>query len=154
MSEQTIQQGAQFAYDCFETFTRDDPDETLYRLKDDRPEWVQELVYAAHDNGDWFPDDHRYDLIHSALSAISDADDEDLDDLAYTFADNEVDAYTARRFTWLASNLKRQGYVDEAQEEFGASASDIATAVGLGQYFEAREVFGQVLDYLRGQGYA
>lgn len=113
-----------------------EPDQFL-TLVDGRPEWVHDLCYAAH--SDFPPDDYRYALIRSALSTLS--EDEGADD--HEFADSEVDTYTAARFQWLASNLKRMEYVDQAQDEFG-HADNIADAVGRGQFVEAAEVFNLV----------
>jgi len=146
MPTKTTAELAAEAYAWLETATRDDGTEYTHQ-KDGAPEWLKELVYAAH--GDFGPDDWRYDAIHSALGAIDDAGvDADLDELEHEWADGHVDVYTAARFAWLASNLNRQSYCDEAREEFGLDGSDIAEQIGSGQYFEAREVFQSVRSSL------
>lgn len=144
----TLEEAAREAYSWLEVATRGDTgkDEDRYvRTKEGRPDWVLELVREAHGD-DMLPDDWRYACIQSALGWIVD-NGYDEDDGAHAFADAEVDVYTGRRFAWLASNLTRQGYVDQATEEFGAS-EDIAQAVGMGQYMEATEVFASVITSL------
>lgn len=134
------------AFDAFETATRPDGETTFVRLKDNAPDWVQPIVYAAH--GDLLPDDWRYDCAWSAFGAIHDAsEDADISEVSHEFADGHADIYTAARFDWLSSNLERQGYVDEAARQFGP-ADDVAAAVGMGQYLEAQEVFNTVAEKL------
>ena len=136
----SVQTLASEAAACFETATRGDTgrDEDRYtRVRDGAPEWVTELVYAAH--GDFFPDDWRYDAIRSALSAIH--DDDLSEDDAGEWADTNVDAYTGARLAWLASNLNRAFYCDDAVEELGSPETGIIDRIGLGQYAESEEVF-------------
>lgn len=149
----TISTLAAEAADWFEHAQRgdspdgDDGQETYTRLKDGRPDWVQNLVFAAHDDGAMFPDDWRYEVIWGAVEAIAESDDEDDQ---HVFADGQVDVYTTARFEWLASNLRRQSYVDDAAAEYGMDTSGIAAIIGLGQYAEALEVYGRVRAFLAG----
>jgi hypothetical protein len=137
----TIQEVAREASAWFETAIRSDG-ETFTRTKDGTPDWVTDLVRDAH--GDLFPDDWRYEVISDACEFIADSDDPE--DGSGEFADQAVNVYTHDRFAWLSSNLQRQGYVDEACDEFGASAElGIVERIGWGQYAEASEVFGSVL---------
>lgn len=148
MTATTISDLAREAYAALETRQRDDG-ETFTTTRDDAPAWVSDLVYAAH--GDFLPEDWRYDCIHSALSHIADAgadDADDLDDAAHEFADGHVDVYTAGRLQWLASNLNRPAYVDDAVEQMGASDLDTTERIGLGQYVESLEVFESVRQSL------
>lgn len=142
--EITIEQLAGEAYDAFTTTQRGD--ETITVLKDDRPEWVYDLVYGAH--GEFGPDDWRYAAIRSALGEIHDTGG-DLDELGSQWADNYVDVYTGARLQWLASNLNRAGYCDEAVDEglIGQEAT-IVERVGVGQYMEAREIWASVQSSL------
>ena len=137
----TIQDLAREASEWFETRQRDNGD-TFFTLKDGRPDWVQDLVHAAHGE-DFLPDDYRYRWTYGALEFIADADGDPLDDVG-EFADLAVDTYTSERFAWLASNLQRAGYVDEAVEELGRPDGGIVEMIGLGQYAEASEVYGLV----------
>jgi hypothetical protein len=140
-TEITIEVVASEAYGWFTTTQRND--ETITVLKDDHPEWVRDIVYAGHGKN-FLPDDWRYEAICSALEAIGEGDEDGTE-----WADQNVDVYTNARFAWLSSNLQRQGYVDEATEEFGQAENGVADAIGMGQYLESREVFNLVLDAVR-----
>lgn len=146
----TVQALAGEAYAWLETAYRvEGDDDTRYtRCKDGCPQWVTDLVHAAH--GDFLPDDWRYDAIRSCLAAIHD-DDLGEDD-ATEWADGNVDVYTGRRFAWLASNLQRQFYCDEAARELGfdsGGSQGVADLVGLGQFAESEEVYWSVLRSLQ-----
>lgn len=138
----TLQELATEAAGWFEGATRDNG-ETYRRLKDGRPEWVYELVREAH--GEMFPDDWRYSAIEDALERLAEEDEDDARD---SFTDRAVDVYTGARLKWLASDLRRPGYCDDAVEELGAYEGGLVGLVGLGQYYEAGELFGLVLQAL------
>jgi hypothetical protein len=142
-TETTISTQARKAAAWFTTTTRGD--ETITVLKDDAPEWVSDLVFAAH-GSDFLPDDWRYEKIGEALDFIADSDDPE--DGYGEFADGAVDVYTHDRLAWLSSNLNRPAYCDEAVEELGSESSDIIERIGLGQYYEANEIYGLVLRAL------
>ena len=139
---ETAQEAAKVAYSWFETAYRveGDSDTRYTRCKDGAPEWVRDLVQSAH--GDFFPDDWRYDCIQAACEFI--ADNEDYEDMSGEFADSQVDVYTGRRLAWLASNLYRAGYCDEAVEDLGIGQVGIIDMIGSGQYQEASEVYALV----------
>jgi hypothetical protein len=140
----TIQDKAHEAYEWFETATRGDGS-SYVRTKDGRPEWVQDLVFTAH--GEFMPDDWRYRKIVEALEFI--ADNEAPEDTSYEFADGAVDVYTSLRLAWLASNLNRASYCDEAIENGMVDAkAGVSEIIGAGQYEEAGEIFGLVLSEL------
>lgn len=139
---QSLSELAGEAYGWFEHKTRNNG-EGFVTLKDGRDEWVNDLVYAAH--GDFGPDDYRYNAIQNALRHIADNDTDE--DSASDFADSEVDVYTAERFAWLASNLQRAGYVDEAREDLGPTGS-VVDDIGRGQYLELQEVYSSVVGSL------
>lgn len=144
MSIQTL---AAEAYGYRERKTRDN-DESYVVVRDGAPEWIGELCQYAH--GDMLPDDWRYGAIFAALGAIADlGDGADLDDYAHDFADGMVDTYNGARLAWLGSHLSRAGYCDEAAEDLGGSSDGITGAIALGQYAEALEVYGLVVDFLR-----
>lgn len=151
-----VQQTAQEAAQWFETarratgYTETGPredGERYVRTKNGAPEWVRDLVYEAH-GGDFLPDDWRYATIRAALEWIAEGND---DTYPGPFADDMVDVYTGERFAWLASNLSRAGYVDEAVSDYGEGRwpeGGIVEAVGLGQYAEASEIFDLVMQQL------
>jgi hypothetical protein len=136
------------AYGQFETRARNDG-ENYVTLKDNAPEWLQDLVHDAH--GDFLPDDWRYQSIRDAIGFIHDVEPGDLND-GHEFADQNVDTYTGSRFAWLASNLQRAGYCDEAAAEFGTDPEGgIVQLIGMGQYMESLEVWASVVEGLREQ---
>lgn len=146
MTTTIVQDLAGEACACFETATRTDDTEYV-RIKNGSPEWVTELAHHAH--GDMLPDDWRYACIMSALECISDVEGaHDLGDAPYEWADDQVDAYTGQRLQWLASDLRRPDYCDEATFEMGYTVAGMVERIGLGQYQEALEVYGLVLDFL------
>jgi hypothetical protein len=145
---QTLDSLASEGYRWFEQATRPNGGESYTRLKDGHPDWLKELVYAAHGNGEFLPDDWRYEVIQDALERLSDAEGEDLDDLAHEFAD-DVDVYTGELNAWLSSDLRRQGYCDAAAED-GLVAADasLVQRIMAGQYTERLEVFAAVREAL------
>lgn len=144
----SVRRLAEEAYKCFETAQRDGTTEEdrYVRIKDGSPEWVTDLAREAH--GAMFPDDWRYACIVSALECISESDDPD--DARHEWADGEVYVDNGARLAWLASHGARADYCDEAVESTYAVGDrpGIIEAIGAGQYEEASEVFGLVLDYL------
>lgn len=114
-------------------------DKDVVILKDDRPDWVQELCHSAH--GDMLPDDWRYEFIQDALNALEEDEDNEPD------VDN-LYPYNADRLDWLSSNLNRAGYCDEAMEEIGGEFSGIFDTIAIGMQAELREVFALVRDAL------
>lgn len=112
--------------------------EDIWTRTDDAPEWVEELTQKAH--RDFLPDDWRYQFIVEALDAIA-TDGED--------ATVEADIYNGALYGWLASNVNRASYVDEATEELG-HADTISQDIAQGQQAEREEVLGLVLSFLAG----
>ena len=104
----------------------------------------QDLAYAAHDSGTYFPDDYRYRFLECALDAIIDTDgDEETarDQMA------EPDVYTSGLTRWLDSDNQRVGYLTQALQEFG-SDMDGYRLLSLAQYLERGEVLDQVWTFL------
>jgi hypothetical protein len=151
--EVSVQSLAAEAYACFEVARRATGDtatgpredgERYWRCKDGTPDWVRDLVHAAH--GGMSPDDWRYAAIGTALESLADGMDPEE---GHDFADGYVDVYNHERLNWLASHSYRPGYVDDACEQFGtADGARIMDRIGLGQYFEACEVFSSVVRSL------
>jgi hypothetical protein len=109
---------------------------------DSAPEWFTDLCRTAH--GTMLPDDWRYEFIDDALSAIAD-ECEDMRDVDDSYP------YTADRLAWLASNIERPGYCDEAAKEYGVKTGDVLELVTLGMSAEMREVYELVLSALTAQ---
>lgn len=135
----------------FEKAKRDDGSE-YWRVKTtgEETEALTALCHTAH--GDMLPDDWRYEFIVEALSAL--ADHEDTEDARDSI---EADIYTHELTSWLGSRADRDGYCDEAAEEFGVTDGNGRDFIGtvkllqLGQWTEKREVFESVLSSLRQQ---
>src|SRR5690606_28493130 len=125
------------AYRWFEVAQRLD-NQHYVRVKEEAPEWVGDLVRAAHDNANILPDDWRYDRIYQALSYLADTDPDNWD--AHEFADQAVDVNTADRLHWLGSHSRRAAYVDEAVDNMGWPGS-IYDAIAYGQFYEAQEIY-------------
>ncbi len=133
----TIRELATEAYTYFTRKSRTSGSD-YWCLKDDAPEWVSDLCYAAHSYGRMGPDDYRYEFIWDAVCAIKDETEDDL----------EADIYNGQLTGWLHSRADRYAYVDEAIEECGCEFSSIMDAISLGQLREKQEVLQQVQDYL------
>jgi hypothetical protein len=115
----------------------------IVATKDDAPDWVKDLVHTAH--GDHFlPDDFIYETISDALGALS--DNENLEEMEW--ADQGVRVYADELLKWLGSNLYRQGYVDEATEQFGHSEDGIINDIARGQMMERMQIMASVKQSL------
>ncbi len=136
---------AREAEKCFVKLVRSD-NETYWTLSDDAPEWVKEMCQQAH--GDFLPDDYRYEFIQEVITLISAGEEEDdYDSLSDVVGEIEPDIYNNVLTHWLASNLNRAQYVDEAIEQFGLSGG-IFALLSSGQVLEKQEVFQLVLEFL------
>lgn len=137
--------------DAFITDTRTDGT-TFIRLADDRPEWMADAVWDAHDGE--LPNDWRYETCRTLVTEIVDmldTHDNDWDALdAYEIADGMADIYTADLLTWLRDNVSRVGYVDDAKEEFDGELS-FYDLMALGQTFCIRNMAGSLIEAIRTQ---
>ena len=109
----SIQDKAAEAAAWFVTDTRDNGD-VFIKTKDDRPEWLTDLIHDAH--GDKFSDDYRYQFISEALDAIADSGETE-DDAQDRIYEIEPDVYTSALTAWLNSRADRVYYLTEALEE-------------------------------------
>lgn len=101
-----------------------DNGETFTMLADDRPEWLQDAVMAAHD--DEMPNDWRYNLCALLVAALDEIteyrDDVDgfRDHAVETIdADNYTDVYTDDLIGWM--NSARTTYADQVIADYGAN---------------------------------
>lgn len=132
-----LQAAAKLALANLERKTRNDG-KSFVCTQDDAPEWVGDLCREAHSGP---PEDYRYECIEDALYAI--AENEDEDD-AREQMENGVDVYNGKLAAWLAGDVSRGGYVDEAAEEMGGEFPGIYTALQWGQARERVEVLDSV----------
>ena len=141
----TLRELARLGADSFTTGTR--PDGTPYTHRTpDAPDWVQSIIFAAHEDGDIFPDDFRYAVTAEALEYIAETT-HDPEDRANEFAD-DTDVYNSDLTDWVGSNALRGSYVDEANEDI--PAENFYAGLMRGQALERHEIYAAVLNYLRG----
>ncbi len=112
-------------------------EERIVTLRDDAPEWVSDAVREAHDGE--MPDDWRYDICESIFEEI-DPEDDDRD---FELADGLVDVYNNARVAWLAGDLGRASYCDEAADEYGI-AGDTFDRLGWGQLYCINQMVGVI----------
>jgi hypothetical protein len=136
---------ALLALSYFEKRTRENGDKYLC-LKDDKPEWVYKLVYAAHYDGYSYqlPNDYRYEFIYDALTIIS--ENEDHDD-QYEAIWNSIDENTYDLTGWLHSRNDRYSYCEEAMKDY-SNQSEFMQILRDGQFKERNEVYQSVLESL------
>jgi hypothetical protein len=114
----------------------------LWHMKKRRPVWVKDMVYHVHEaGGKMGPDNFKYETIVDVLDRLSDGQDPEEPDL-------EADVYTHDLLAWLASNLERSGYVDEAVEQLGHSEQGVIGDITQGQWYEKEEIWRLVVDAL------
>lgn len=107
--------------EMFEQKTRDNGDK-FYCLKDERPEWMQEIIYSAHESGDRLPNDETYEAVYDVLLDISGLDDDaDLDDCTERVQEMELPCYTSDLTNWLNSHNGNTYYLTQALEEMGCT---------------------------------
>lgn len=82
----------------FETKTRDDG-KKFVTLADDRPDWLYDAVYEAHQSD--APNDWIFAECEAACDAIDDGTLSD-DDSVHEYADGRVDVYTRELYQWAA----------------------------------------------------
>jgi hypothetical protein len=108
----------------------------FWRAKDGAPQWVTDLCFVAHARGAMLPDDWRYEFIVQALNVLDEG------------SDLEPDINMSDLCSWLASNVNRVAFVDEAREERGAESLGIVEQLQYGQLAEKQEVLDQVTAFL------
>lgn len=149
MESKNLQKLAAVLSDCLEGKERENGERFLCikdSLKKSTEEKIRNLIHAAHNDGEFLPDDFRYNMIGSALASIAagSLDDENI----YEIAGQEIDVYNSDLLRWVSSNLSRPEYVDEAVKEYGYPDNGFFAALQAGQSKEIEEIFGAVLHYL------
>src|SRR5690606_31497684 len=110
-------------------------------IKDGAPEWVRELAWVAHAEGEILPDDFRYCFIVEALEAL-------VEDPEEPYLEPDID--TRKLINWLDDySSYRMGLVDEVVSELGWSG--LFKALQAGQLKEKEEVLGIVKQFLENQ---
>ena len=107
-----------------------------WTIKKGAPEWVHELVWVAHNEGEILPDDCRYRFIVEALGALAEGEH-----------NLEPDVDINRLLNWLNDYPSyRMRIVDAAVSEFGWDG--LFKALQAGQMMEKEEVLGIVRQFL------
>lgn len=126
----------------FECRKRDDGTE-YWALQKDAPDWVKTLVWAAHNKGEFLPEDFRYLFIVEALEALAENPEEPEILL-------EPDVYLSELIKWLdARPGYRISFVDNAVSEFGWSG--LFHALQAGQLWEKEYVLDTVREFLENE---
>ena len=144
-----IVQLAKEMQDQFKLIRREDGSE-IWVLKDDHPEWMQDVMYAAHSDGASLPDDTVYDLAHDCINAIAECDKEDdADTLRDAIDEIEPEYRTWQLFTWAA---RWSEYIDEVCSEFGGtmikSSSELEAMLRMAQSLQIERIGGLIIEAL------
>lgn len=113
--------------------------------------WLKDLAFAAHDSGEWLPDDTRYQYMVDALDILEDVEDDDSAEDEYSERlDSDVDVYTSELTTWLGSHGKRLAYLDEVLDpnSIWTKPETGSELLHHAQYLERRDVFEAVRAFL------
>lgn len=152
MNTETLKQVAEEFAQAFETRTRDNGDKFTC-LKEHSPEWMTDVIRAAH--GDMLPDDYKYRMISEIADSLIENNPDDWDESRHEIVDGLVDVYNMDRLRWLASDLCRASYCDDAAEEgYIGSEASMFERIGVGQYQEYQEIFDAVVEGLTEQAEA
>lgn len=131
-------------------FTNDNP-RKVWSLTDDRPQWLQDAVYAAHSNGADAPNDWIYSVCRDVCREIDDetltADlaDEDDSGRIHEWVDGQVD-YTQALYQWQADMCLTDCYAnaESSLNDLGMSKATGEQRVAALQY-QAIEAITQTI---------
>lgn len=116
---------------------------------------LSDAIYNAHDG--MGPDDYVYENFKNALEFISQAaeynDSETIDDIrdrVSEFTEAYTGIYNSELAAWLASNLNRAEYVNQAASDYGFNdhGFDLFDTIRLGQCFELESIFNHAASYV------
>lgn len=119
-------------------------------LKDDRPEWLKDAIYAAHHDGGDLPNDWIYAECKAACDAI---DDELLidDNSVHEYADSRVDIYTKVLYRWAADMQLTDTWrhAEEEANEIGSDETNITKRMVVIQYCAIEFIARTMLEAVR-----
>ena len=124
----TVQELARILADSLTTQERNG--KTITVTKDDKPEWVVDVIHAAH--GNLLPDDWTYEVVGEVAELLADGDDD---------SDIEADIYTHDLLQWLAEYPNAADAVDEWYDETGEPRGALIEQLQQGQYKAKRDIF-------------
>jgi len=132
--------------------------EEFYAIRDDAPAWVKAADVGINVHrmvDDRLPDDWIYEHAYRLADAMADYGLDDVDaanDASNEITDGLVDVYNSARFQWLADNVRNADLIDEACTKLGSTdETDIATRIGLGQYYVLGKIFNALIDILENE---
>lgn len=126
----TVQELARILADSLTTQERDGKIITV--TKDDKPEWVVDVIHAAH--GNLLPDDWTYETVGEVAELIAEGDDD---------SDLEAEIYTAKLLQWFADSPGATDYADQAAGEYG-KFDGIIEQIQAGQLLAKQEIYSAV----------
>ena len=103
---------------------------------------------------DFMPDDFRFSTINTLLLTMIDYEIDSLDkieDVRFEIIENTIDVYNIDLLNWLASNLKRVEYCDEALNSgFCTNEGDrsLIDTIRAGQHLEIDEILNNIISHL------
>ena len=110
------------------------------------PEWLRAACRLAH--GGELPNDWRWLMIYEIVGAIAAGDLTD-DDGAHELADRATDPYTVNLLRWLAEDIERIAYVEEARHSYGTAT--FVDELLRAQYYAIRDMADTILNAFRDQ---
>ena len=139
----TLPELAKEAQGCLTTSTRDDGAAFIH-MTDERPDWVFEMIYEAHDGK--LQNDWSYKLIEAALETLA----EGCVDEPYEFAEGFSNSLCNNELAnWMGSHGERWDLCDAALQEF--DHSQIANVISRAFEEEASDVYMRVQGALEAQ---
>ena len=133
MKNENLQTIAANLLEQAKTKTRDNG-ETFIFWEGKAKEILQPAIYAAHDDGEYMPDDWIYRDIEKALQILSECDNQaDLPN----YVDSAVDIYTHDLKEWAANHPMAIEYIDRALE---SGESEFIPATMAAQYERLSDV--------------
>lgn len=112
-------------------------------------EFINDLMYAVHGEGEYFPDDYLYAFTYDFLAFLSDEYPESdyVKEGATEWARDSVDLYTSDLTSWLGSKGYRSQYMDQVLQDF--APTETHDALMTAQMLERKYVAFTVLNHLR-----
>jgi hypothetical protein len=118
--------------------------ETFVCLADNKKDWMENAVFAAHDAGNIGPNDSTYLLIEKVVDHLANAEPKDADEAYQALNEIESDIYTHDLLRWLSSSLYNVEYLETAVVEYGAI--DGFGILSLAQYAALQEIGSAVIN--------
>jgi hypothetical protein len=121
-------------------------DQNYVALKDGSPEWMTEVIRAAH--GDKMPDDTTYEFCKKCAEAIAEAEEGEERE---AIMEIEADIYTHDLTGWLHARADHVYYLTEAIEQFGRDIGDGFKLLMYAQHLHIQEVGNELIAALTEQ---